>query len=56
MEPFLKFQSMPISGGMKYRCAELLWNITLASSLKNVVYVEEDLDTLLCTVQREAEV
>lgn len=30
---------MPISGGMKYRRAELLWNITLASSLKNVVYV-----------------
>lgn len=47
---------MPISGGMKHRRAELLRNITLASSLKNVVYVEEELNTLLCTAPREAQV
>lgn len=29
---------MPISGGMKYCHAELLRNITLAYSIKNVIY------------------
>lgn len=41
---------------MKYCCTESLWNITLAYSIKNVIYVYEEYDALLCASLCEEQV